>query len=75
MLAESLAGVLAQCTALTHLDLSFNMIDAAGAESLAGVLSQCTALADLNLSFNMIGAVGKERLRASWRGVHYRLLL
>jgi hypothetical protein len=45
------------------------------AESLAGVLAQCTALTHLDLSFNMIGAVGKERLRASWRGVHYRLLL
>ncbi len=40
--AESLAGVLAQCPALAHLDLSGNYhFGAAGAERLAGVLGQC----------------------------------
>jgi hypothetical protein len=42
--AEWLAGgVLAQCRALVHLDLS-NQIGDAGAESLAGVLAQCPTL-------------------------------
>ena len=35
---ERLAGVLAQCTALAHLDLNGNDIGAGGAERLAGVL-------------------------------------
>jgi small ubiquitin-related modifier len=38
---ERLAGVLAQCPALAHLDLSDNHLYDAGAESLAGVLGQC----------------------------------
>ena len=59
--AECLAGVLGQCTALAHLDLSGNIIRA-GAESLAGVLGQCAALAHLNLSYNGIEAAGAERL-------------
>ncbi len=59
--AEILAGVLAQCPALAHLDLSgkFNF-RAAGAERLAGVLGQCRELVHLNLSF--IGAGGEESL-------------
>ena len=49
--AEWLAGgVLAQCRALAHLDLSWNGIETAGAASLEGVLGQCVALAHLNLS-------------------------
>jgi Ran GTPase-activating protein (RanGAP) involved in mRNA processing and transport len=47
--AESLAGVLAQCAALAHLNLSGNQIGAQGTERLAGVLGQCSALAHLNL--------------------------
>ena len=40
--AERLAGVLAECPALAHLDLSGNFdFGAAGAERLAGVLGQC----------------------------------
>ena len=66
--AERLAGVLAQCPALAHLNLWNNRIGEAGAESLAGVLVQCEALAHLNLSDNDIGTVGQGRLRASWRG-------
>lgn len=67
--AELLAGgLLAQCRALVHLDLSGNGIKAAGAESFAGVLGQCAALAHLELSSNGIQAVGEGRLRASWRG-------
>jgi hypothetical protein len=54
--------VLAQCTALAHLDLSYNQLGAAGAERLAGVLGQCAALTHLNLKENAIGAGGAERL-------------
>jgi Ran GTPase-activating protein (RanGAP) involved in mRNA processing and transport len=61
--AEWLAGgVLAECRALVHLDLSDNMIGSAGAESLAGVLGQCASLARLNLRNNGIGAAGAESL-------------
>jgi hypothetical protein len=56
--AESLAGVLPQCTALAHLNLWNNQIRQAGAERLAGVLAQCPALSHLNISHNMIGAGG-----------------
>jgi hypothetical protein len=61
--AEWLAGgVLAQCPALAHLDLSQNTIGDAGAESLAGVLAQCAALAHLNLFDNKIGDAGAGSL-------------
>jgi hypothetical protein len=60
--AERLAGVLAQCPALAHLDLSSNSIGSAGAERLAGVLGQCASLAHLNLSDNRIHAAGAEGL-------------
>ncbi len=66
--AERLAGVLAQCASLAHLDLSYNAFGADGAERLAGVLAQCAALSHLHLSFNDIGTVVKGRLLASWRG-------
>jgi hypothetical protein len=60
---ERFAGVLAQCPALAHLDLSGNSdFGAAGAERLAGVLGQCRELVHLNLSGNDIGAGGTERL-------------
>jgi hypothetical protein len=55
-------GVLAQCRALVHLDLSENVIGPAGAGSLAGVLGQCRALVHLELSDNDIGAGGTESL-------------
>ena len=42
--AESIAGVLGQCQALAHLNLSNNEIGPDGSESLARVLDQCTAL-------------------------------
>jgi Ran GTPase-activating protein (RanGAP) involved in mRNA processing and transport len=58
----SIAGVLAQCAALAHLDLSHNRIGAAGAESLAGVQGQCAALTHLNLCGINIGAAGAEGL-------------
>jgi Ran GTPase-activating protein (RanGAP) involved in mRNA processing and transport len=54
--------VLAQCPALTHLNLCFNSIEAAGAESLAGVLGRCRELVHLNLSSNWIEAGGAESL-------------
>jgi Ran GTPase-activating protein (RanGAP) involved in mRNA processing and transport len=61
--AERLAGVLAQCPALAHLDLSGNSeFGAAGAERLAGVLGQCRELVHLNLSGNRIGNAGVEGL-------------
>jgi hypothetical protein len=61
--AERLAGVLAQCPALAHLDLSGNYhFGAAGAERIAGVLGQCRELVHLNLSGNQIGPAGAERL-------------
>ena len=61
--AESLAGVLAQCPALAHLDLSGNHnFGSAGAEGLAGVLGQCRELVHLNLRGNEIEADGAERL-------------
>jgi hypothetical protein len=61
--AERLAGVLAQCPALAHLDLSgsFNFREA-GAQRLAGVLGLYRDLVHLNLSGNHIGAGGVERL-------------
>jgi hypothetical protein len=60
--AQSLAGVLTQCTALDHLDLSNNQLGSAGAICLAGVLGQCTALSHLNLSNNYIGVAGAKSL-------------
>jgi hypothetical protein len=50
--AESLAGVLVQCTALAHLNLWSNNIRDAGIESIAGVLPQCAALVSLDLGDN-----------------------
>jgi chemotaxis protein histidine kinase CheA len=47
---ESLAGLLAQCRALAHLNLSYFVIGLGGAGRLAGVLAQCRALAHLDLS-------------------------
>jgi hypothetical protein len=60
--AEMLAGVLAQCPALAHLNLYYNQIGPAGVERLARVLGQCPALAHLNLSGNQIGHAGAESL-------------
>ena len=61
--AGRLAGRLAQCRALAHLNLSYNHIESDGAESLAGVLAQCKALAHLDLrSSNEIGSGGARRL-------------
>ncbi len=59
---ERLAGVLAQCPALVHLDLSDNSDFEAGAAGLAGVLGQCRELVHLNLSRNKIVAGGAESL-------------
>ncbi len=59
--AERLVGFLAQCPALAHLDLSWNVnFGAAGAEKLAGVLGQCRELVHLSISGNEIGAAGEE---------------
>jgi Ran GTPase-activating protein (RanGAP) involved in mRNA processing and transport len=58
--AASFAGALAQCPALSHLDLSGNEIKIGGAESLAGVLALCASLAHLKLEHNQIGDAGTE---------------
>ncbi len=61
--ADRLAGVLAHCPALAHLDISGNSkFGVAGAERLVGVLGQCRELVHLNLSRDYIGAGGVERL-------------
>ncbi len=61
--AEILAGVLSQCTALPHLDLSGNSnFRSAGTERLVGVLGQCRKLVNLNLSSNHIGEAGAATL-------------
>ena len=61
--AERLAGVLAQCPALAHLDLSGNLnFKAEGTERLAGVIAQCAALAHLDLAGNKIGETRAESL-------------
>jgi hypothetical protein len=59
---EQLAGLLAQCPALAHLDLRSNNIPQEGACELAGVLGQCSALTHLNLGRNRIGELGTGRL-------------
>ena len=51
---ESLTGVLAQYTALSHLDLSHNDIEGAGVASLVGVLTRYGSLATLALHGNDI---------------------
>jgi hypothetical protein len=57
---DGFPGVL--CAALTHLDLSGNWIDDAGAEKLAGVLGKCTALAHLDLHDSQICDTVAEKL-------------
>ncbi len=53
--------MLAECPALTHVNLGVNRIyGAAGAERLGGVLAQWRALAILDLDYNRIGADGAE---------------
>jgi hypothetical protein len=42
--AERLAGVLTQCPALAHRDLSHNYFGTVGTESFAGVLGQCSSI-------------------------------
>ena len=59
---DQLAGLLAQCPALTHLDLRSNSIPQEGACELASVLGQCSALTHLNLGDNSIGVLGTGRL-------------
>eukprot|EP00961_Rhodomonas_salina_P052654 705956-Rhodomonas_salina.1 len=52
--AMTLAGVLGECRALAHRDLSGSGIGLEGAEKLAGVLGKCDALEHLDLSQNEI---------------------
>jgi len=59
--AENLAGVLAQCPTLTHLDLSGNFyFGVPGVEKIEGVLGQYRDLVHLNLAGNYIRTV-KEK--------------
>ena len=58
----SLAGVLALCPALAHLNLSDNDIGPTVTESLTRVLGQCVILTHLDLSANSIGPPGAEGL-------------
>ena len=59
---ERLAGVLAQCPALAHLDLTGNSnFGAAGTKRLAGVLGQCRELVHLDLSGQ------RDQTKASYR--------
>jgi Ran GTPase-activating protein (RanGAP) involved in mRNA processing and transport len=73
--SESFAGVLTQYTSLTHLHLYNNYFGTTGTESFVGVLAQCPALADLNLDGNDMGTVGEGRLRVSWCGQVFGLVL
>ena len=66
--AGSLAGVLPQCAALTHLILYDNGIGPGGAGKLARGLGQCPALELLDLSYNSIGSVGNRRLYSCCTG-------
>jgi hypothetical protein len=67
---ERLAGVLAECPALTHLNLRYNAIGECRVLAyhqlqdgrLAKVLGQCRVLSYLNLSWNKIGAAGAGKL-------------
>ena len=60
---DVLAGVLAQCPALAHLDLGANHnFGAPGAERLAGVLGQCRELVYLDLCDNNVGPDGAGNL-------------
>jgi len=56
--ANILAGLLAQCPLLVHVDLGNNHLCDKGVESLTGVLGQCSALAYLNLKSNNINNKG-----------------
>ena len=59
----NLAGVLAQCQALAHLDLSSNYdFGEAGVETLAGVLGKCRKLVHLDLSGSGINAAGATQM-------------
>ena len=62
--AERLAGVLAQCPELSHLNLGGNQLGDEGAARLARVLPLCPALAHLDLCGNWIEDEGTARLAA-----------
>jgi hypothetical protein len=63
--------VLAQCAALTLLNLLTNYIGPGGAESLSRVLDTTDVHGQdraCRRCYNRIGTLGRERLRTSWRG-------
>jgi Ran GTPase-activating protein (RanGAP) involved in mRNA processing and transport len=59
--AERLAGVLAQCPALSELYLNDNQIGDQGAGRLAGVLAQCSALSRIILSCVLTSLIWEMR--------------
>jgi len=59
---NTIASVVVQCSALTHLDLGLNWMGPNGAERLGAVLGQRTTLTHLNLSGNLIGPAGAQSL-------------
>jgi hypothetical protein len=61
--ATSLAEVIAQCRALTRLDLDDNNIKSTGAQNLASVLAQCPLLAHLILSDKKLKQTGQGALQ------------
>jgi Ran GTPase-activating protein (RanGAP) involved in mRNA processing and transport len=62
--ADRLAGVLAQCPELSHLNLGGNQLGDEGAARLALVLPLCPALAHIDLRSNWIEDEGTARLAA-----------
>ena len=71
-----LAGLLVQCPALEHLDLSGNSDFGAGrVERFAGVMVKCSVMTHLNLCNNQVGSVGGGRFRSSWTGQDSDLVL
>ncbi len=59
---EMLAGVLAQCPSLIHLNLGGNQIGDAGTDSLAGILTQYRVFTHINHGMNGIRPNGGDRL-------------
>lgn len=62
-------SVLAECVALTALDLSDNALEDTGAENLAMCLPQCAELERLCLRENEIGGMGAAALAGALAGM------
>ena len=59
---EIIEGVLAQCTALTHLNLSKNYIGNPALAAKLSVLGRCKALVHLDLGYSLISHAAAESL-------------